>query len=62
MQVDPSMDEALAVRWALKLALDLHLRIMMFHSDVVVMEDKININSSIADLEPIVIDCRTLLK
>ncbi|XP_058763410.1 uncharacterized protein LOC131636801 [Vicia villosa] len=62
MDVDPSMAEALALRWALQTAVDLKITEAVFHSDAMSVVDCINRLSFNAVLEPIIVDCLGLLE
>ncbi|XP_058756012.1 uncharacterized protein LOC131629231 [Vicia villosa] len=61
IQVSVSMAEALALRWAMKMAKELSLDNIVFFSDAQFVVDYINGCAYSADLEPIVIDCRSFL-
>lgn len=62
MGTSSSVAEAMAVRWALKLAKDLHIPSVMIQSDALEVVDCNNQVSSVAVLEPLVLDCLNLLK
>ncbi|XP_058749041.1 uncharacterized protein LOC131622003 [Vicia villosa] len=61
IQISVSTAEALALKWAMKMAADLSLDNIVFFSDAQFVVDCINGCAFSADLEPIVIDCRSLL-
>lgn len=62
METNPSVAETLAVRWALMLAVDFKLPVVLILSYVLSVVDCINQVSSVAVLEPIALDCLNLIK
>ncbi|XP_058764138.1 uncharacterized protein LOC131637556 [Vicia villosa] len=61
MNVDPSMAEALALRWALKMAVEFSIKQAVFFSDALSVVDCINRISFSAVMDPIIGDCLDLL-
>ncbi|XP_058778794.1 uncharacterized protein LOC131652829 [Vicia villosa] len=59
--VNPTVAEAMAIRWALSLMQSIHLDNAVLQSDALSVIDSIWGLSYIADLEPIVADCKHLL-
>lgn len=58
----PLMEEALAIRWGIQLALDLNLGRIEVHSDALLVVDCINEIKVIVEVEPITMDYAMLLK
>lgn len=58
----PLVEEALAIRWGIQLALDLNLGRIEVHSDALLVVDCINEIKVIVEVEPIAMDYAMLLK
>ncbi|XP_058787163.1 uncharacterized protein LOC131661587 [Vicia villosa] len=61
IEVEASLAEMMAIRWCIQLAVELKLDKVVFQSDAQVVVDCINSIISIAVLEPLAAECRSLL-
>lgn len=62
MEYDPLVAEALAVRWALSIAVDFKLYSVVLFSDALTVVDCINQVEQVAILDPIALDCVNLFQ
>lgn len=62
VDVEPSLAEAMGVRWALQEAVGMHIQNLVLSSDALNVVNCVNKISVVASTEPVIVDCWKLIE